>query len=52
VTIWLASATRCHLSTAINAFGRAARIPDAYGADGSMTTISIAFLNALVCSAN
>jgi hypothetical protein len=40
------------LSTAINVFGRAARIPDAYGADGSMTTISIAFLNASVCSAN
>jgi hypothetical protein len=34
VTIWLASPTRCHLSTAISASGSAARIPDAYGADG------------------
>ena len=40
-----ASATRCHLSTAIFASGSAARIPDAYGADGSITTISIAVRN-------
>src|SRR5215203_4481871 len=50
VTIWLASATRCQPSTAINASGRAARIPDAYGADGSMITISIRFRKASVCS--
>jgi hypothetical protein len=31
VTIWLASATRCDLSTAILASGRAGRIPEAYG---------------------
>jgi hypothetical protein len=36
-----ANAIRCHLSTAIRASGSAARIPDAYGADGSITTISI-----------
>jgi hypothetical protein len=34
------------LSTAILASGRAARIPDAYAADGSITTILIAFRNA------
>src|SRR5215213_1870776 len=50
VTIWLARATRCHLSTAINASGRAARMPEAYGADGSMTTISTLRRNASVCS--
>src|SRR5215217_3882699 len=50
VTIWLASATRCHLSTAILASGRAARIPDAYGAEGSITTILIIFRNASDCS--
>ena len=42
VTMWLARATRCHLSTAICACGRAARIPEAYGADGSITTSWIA----------
>jgi hypothetical protein len=38
------------LSTAISAFGSAARMPEAYGADGSMTTISILFRKASVCS--
>ena len=52
VSIWFARATRCHLSTAISAFGSAARIPEAYGADGSITTISIAARNAGVCSAS
>jgi hypothetical protein len=52
VTMALARVTRCHLSTAICTPGSAARIPDAYGADGSMTTSSIAFRNASVCSAS
>ena len=46
----LARATRCHLSTAIFTPGSAARIPDAYGADGSITTISMASRNASLCS--
>ena len=50
VRVWYASATRCHLSTAIRTPGRAARIPDAQGADGSMTTSSIAARNAGVCT--
>src|SRR5215218_3519442 len=52
VTIWLASATRCQPSTAINASGRAARMPEAYGADGSITTISTFVRNASDCSAS
>ena len=50
VTIVFASATRCHWSIAIFTSGGAARIPDAYGADGSITTISIRRRNALDCS--
>src|SRR5207344_1686230 len=50
VTIWLASATKCHLSTAILASGSAARIPEAYGADGSITTILVFFRKASDCS--
>src|SRR5215213_9427945 len=50
VIIWLASATTCHLSTAIWASDRAARIPEAYGADGSITTILIIFRKASDCS--
>jgi len=38
-----------HLSTAIRAHGSAAWIPEAYGADESMTTSSIAFRHAGVC---
>ena len=48
----LARATRCHLSTAIRAFGSAARMPAAYGADGSITTSSTVSRNAAVCSAS
>jgi hypothetical protein len=48
----LARATRCHLSTAIFTPGRAARIPDAYGADGSITTISIRRRKASDCSSS
>ena len=40
------------MSTAIPTPGSAARMPDAYGADGSITTSSIASRNALVCSAS
>jgi hypothetical protein len=50
VTIVFASATRCHLSIAIFTPGRTARIPDAYGAEGSTTTISIRRRNASGCS--
>jgi hypothetical protein len=50
VTIVFASATRCHLSMAIFTPGRAARIPDAYGADGSITTIWIRCRNTSDCS--
>ena len=48
----MARATRCHLSTAIRASGRAVRIPPAYGADGSITTRSMPARNAGVCSAS
>lgn len=41
-----------HSSTAIRAPGSAARIPDADGADGSMTPSSIPARNAGVCSAS
>jgi hypothetical protein len=37
----LASRTRCQWSTAMRACGSAARTPEAYGADGSITTSSI-----------
>ncbi|GEM_PF-4599541 len=46
----LASRTRCQWSTAIRACGRAARTPEAYGADGSMTTTAIPARNAALCS--
>jgi len=46
VTMVFATATWCHWSTAIFTPGRAARIPDSYGADGSITTISIRRRNA------
>ena len=48
----LARATRCHLSTAIRASGRAARIPEAYGAEVSITTTSTASRKSALCSAS
>jgi len=52
VTISLARRTRWKWSTAICACGSAARIPDAYGADGSITTVLTPDRNSGVCSAS
>jgi hypothetical protein len=49
VTASLPNLTRCHLSTAICACGSARRIPDAYGADGSITTVSTMPRKCSVC---
>jgi len=52
VTISFARRTRWKWSTAICAYGSAARIPDAYGADGSITTVLTPARKATSCSAS